>query len=142
MNEEIMKQCLGNADRMDRQILVIDDSPTLRKLLRYYLTKKGYTVAEAFNGMEGLQRIAESRFDLIILDMTMPVMNGARVLETLKEQRDFKTPILILSADKEEQSKAAGISLGASHYMTKPFRPTEMVNRIEEIFRTVQPSNN
>lgn len=119
---------------MSRNILVIDDSPTLRKLLRFYLKKKGYTVDEAHNGRVGLECIAKKKFDLIILDMAMPVMNGAQVLEKLKEMKDFKIPILILSADKEEESKAIGISLGASYYMTKPFKPPEIVARIEEIF--------
>lgn len=120
---------------MSRKILVVDDSPTLRKLLRFYLQKKGYTVEEAHNGRVGLECISGETFDLIILDMAMPIMNGAQVLEKLKEMEDFKTPILILSADKEEESKATGISLGASYYMTKPFKPPEVVERIEEIFK-------
>jgi len=120
---------------MSRKILVVDDSPTLRKLLRFYLQKKGYAVEEAHNGRVGLKCISRETFDLIILDMAMPIMNGAQVLEELKEMDDFKTPILILSADKEEESKATGISLGASYYMTKPFKPPEVVERIEEIFK-------
>jgi DNA-binding response OmpR family regulator len=120
---------------MNRRILVIDDSPTLRKLLRFYLQKKGYTVDEAHNGRVGLESISREDFDLIILDMAMPVMNGAEVLDRLKVMDGFKTPILILSADKEEESKAFGIQLGASYYMTKPFKPPEVVARIEEIFR-------
>jgi DNA-binding response OmpR family regulator len=120
---------------MSRKILVIDDSPTLRKLLRFYLKKKGYAVHEAHNGRVGLECIAKETFDLIILDMAMPLMSGAQVLEKLKEMKEFKIPILILSADKEEESKAIGISLGASYYMTKPFKPPEVVARIEEIFK-------
>lgn len=64
----------------------------------------------------------------------MPVMNGAQVLEKLKQMEDFQIPILILSADKAQESMATGISLGASYYMTKPFKPLEVVSRIEEIF--------
>jgi len=120
---------------MEPNILIIDDSPTLRKLLRFYLKKKGYTVDEAHNGRVGLEAIANTRFDLIILDMAMPVMSGGQVLEKLKGMENFNTPILILSADKEEESKATGISLGASYYMTKPFKPPEVVARIEEIFK-------
>jgi DNA-binding response OmpR family regulator len=119
---------------MSRKILVIDDSPTLRKLLRFFLKKKGYSVEEAHNGRVGLASIARETFDLIILDMTMPVMNGAEVLEQLKQMKDFHIPILILSADKEEESKAIGTSLGAAYYMTKPFKPPEIIARIEEIF--------
>lgn len=120
---------------MIRKILIIDDSPTLRKLLRFFLVKKGYTVHEARNGKVGMQCIAREIFDLIILDMSMPVMNGAQVLEELKKQEDFKIPILILSANKEEESKAEGIKLGASYYMTKPFKPPEIISRIENIFK-------
>ncbi|MCP5051251.1 MAG: response regulator [bacterium] len=120
---------------MGKKILVIDDSPTLRKLLRFYLKKKGYIVHEAHNGRVGLECIEEETFDFIILDMDMPVMNGAQVLEQLKKIDGFHIPILILSADKDQESKATGISLGASYYMTKPFKPPEVVSRIEEIFK-------
>lgn len=119
---------------MNKKILIIDDSPTLRKLLRFYLKKKGYMVDEAHNGRVGLEAIAREEFHFIILDMDMPVMNGAQVLEKLKTFENFKVPILILSADKDQESMATGISLGASYYMTKPFKPTEVVSRIEEIF--------
>ena len=119
---------------MKKKILVIDDTPTLRKLLRFYLKKKGYSVKEAHNGKVGLDVIDKEIFDLIILDMNMPVMNGLEVLEKLKGKEDFSVPILILSANKEEESKAAGIKFGASYYMTKPFKPEEVVARIEDIF--------
>lgn len=118
---------------MNEKILVIDDTPTLRKLLRFYLKKKGYSVNEAHNGQVGLESIEKDTFDLIILDMNMPVMNGLEVLETLKNKDGFSVPILILSADKEEESKAAGIAFGASYYMTKPFKPEEVIARIEDI---------
>jgi DNA-binding response OmpR family regulator len=120
---------------MSRKILVIDDSPTLRKLLRFYLQKKGYAVHEAHNGRVGLEAISKEVFDFIILDMDMPVMNGAQVLEKLTQMDDFGIPILILSADKDQESRATGMKLGASYYMTKPFKPPEVVSRIEEIFK-------
>ncbi len=120
---------------MNERILVIDDSPTLRKLLRFYLKKKGYEVDEAHNGKVGLKEIDKKNFDLIILDMNMPVMDGFEVLEELKNIKGFSVPILILSADKEEESKAAGINLGASYYLTKPFKPEEVITRIEDILR-------
>lgn len=120
---------------MNKRILVIDDSPTLRKLLRHYLQKKGYSVDVAHNGRVGLECIEKDTFDMIILDMYMPVMNGAQVLERLKDMESFNTPILILSADKHDKSKTTGISLGAYYYMTKPFKPPEVVERIEEFFK-------
>jgi two-component system response regulator ResD len=120
---------------MNERILVIDDSPTLRKLLRFYLKKKGYEVDEAHNGKVGLEEIDKKKFDLIILDMNMPVMDGLEVLKKLKNKKGFSVPILILSADKEEESKAAGIAFGASYYLTKPFKPEEVIARIEDILR-------
>jgi two-component system alkaline phosphatase synthesis response regulator PhoP len=119
---------------MSKKILIIDDSPTLRKLLNFYLEKKGYQVKLANNGEVGLKAINTEEFHLIILDMNMPVMSGLEVLEILKKREDFSIPILILSSDKEEESKAVGIAFGASYYMTKPFKPEEVVARIENIF--------
>ena len=79
---------------MNERILVIDDSPTLRKLLRFYLKKKGYEVHEAHNGKVGLEAIDEKNFDLVILDLNMPVMDGFKVLKALKNKEDFSLVFL------------------------------------------------
>lgn len=126
---------------MTKKILAIDDSPTLRKLLRYYLSRRGYDVSEANNGKVGLEFIMRQDFDLIILDMMMPIMSGDVVLQRLKEMDDFSVPVLILSADKDEENKAKAIALGASFYLTKPFKPDEVVSRIEEIFKEKEKKN-
>lgn len=123
---------------MSKNIIIIDDSPTLRKVVKFYLNKKGYSVKEAKNGKEALSQIEKENFDLIILDMLMPVMNGYQVLEELKKKGDFTSPILILSADKESDSKDKGIDLGASFYLTKPFKPNELVDQIEKIFESLE----
>jgi two-component system response regulator ResD len=124
-----------------KKILAIDDSPTLRKLLRYYLSRRGYDVSEANNGKVGLEFIMRQDFDLIILDMMMPIMSGDVVLQRLKEMDNFSVPVLILSADKDEENKAKAIALGASFYLTKPFKPDEVVSRIEEIFKEKEKKN-
>lgn len=126
---------------MTKKILAIDDSPTLRKLLRYYLTRRGYEVSEANNGKVGLDFIERENFDLVILDMEMPVMKGDAVLRKLKEMEHFSVPVLILSADKDEENKAKAIALGASFYLTKPFKPNEVVSRIEDIFKEREKKN-
>jgi len=118
---------------VSRKVLVIDDSPTLRKILDFYLTKKGYQVTVTNNGKLGLAEIEKNDYDLVILDMNMPVMSGLEVLERLNFI-NYPVPVLILSADSEEKSKAAGISLGAKYYLTKPFKPNEVMNCIEDIF--------
>jgi len=124
-----------------KKILVIDDSPTLRKLLRYYLSRREYDVSEANNGKVGLDFITRENFDLVILDMMMPIMSGDDVLQKLKEMENFSVPVLILSADKDEENKAKAIALGASFYLTKPFKPNEVVSRIEEIFKERKKKN-
>ena len=126
---------------MTKKILVIDDSPTLRKLLRYYLSRREYDVSEANNGKVGLDFITRENFDLVILDMMMPIMSGDDVLQKLKEMENFSVPVLILSADKDEENKAKAIALGASFYLTKPFKPNEVVSRIEEIFKERKKKN-
>jgi two-component system alkaline phosphatase synthesis response regulator PhoP len=124
-----------------KKILAIDDSPTLRKLLNYYLSRRGYEVSEANNGKAGLDFIMRENFDLVILDMEMPVMKGDAVLQKLKEMGNFSVPVLILSADKDEENKAKAIALGASFYLTKPFKPNEVVSRIEGIFAEKEKKN-
>lgn len=123
---------------MSKKVLAIDDSPTLRKLLHFYLTRQGYEVSQANNGQVGLEHIESEQFDLIILDMEMPVMKGEEVLEKLKEKAGFDVPVLILSSDKEEERKARAISLGASFYLTKPFKPDEVMSSINEILESVE----
>jgi DNA-binding response OmpR family regulator len=119
---------------MGRRILIVDDSPTLRKVLSFYLGKRGYQCAEAFNGRAALEMLGRERFDLIILDMNMPVMSGSEVLSALQDRPETTPPILILSGDREEESRARGLALGAQYYMTKPFQPPAVVDMIERIF--------
>ncbi len=119
---------------MGRRILIVDDSPTLRKVLGFYLGKRGYDCAEAVNGRIALDLLEKEHFDLMILDMNMPVLAGAEVLAALQGGPGIAPPILILSADREEESRARGLSLGAQYYMTKPFQPPAVVQMIERIF--------
>lgn len=117
---------------MNRRILIIDDSPTLRKVLSYLLKKKNIDTDLAQNGREGLEKIESRSYDLVILDMNMPVMGGIEVLKYLKKKEDFRIPILILTANNEVRDQ--GLALGASYFLTKPFRPRSILESIGEIF--------
>ena len=119
-----------------KKILVIDDSPTLRKVLDFYLRKNNYQVKLANNGKIGLELMENEDFDLIILDMQMPVMSGREVLINMKE-KNIKTPLLILSAEKKEKTIEMGLELGALFYMTKPFKPNEIVDKIKIVFEKI-----
>ncbi len=122
---------------MKEKILVIDDSPTLRKVLDFYLKKNNYLVELANNGKVGLALMEKESFDLIILDMQMPVISGKEVLINMKE-KNIKTPLLILSAEKKVETIEMGLELGALFYMTKPFKPNDIVEKIKIVFDKIK----
>jgi len=117
---------------MNRKVLIIDDSPTLRKVLSYLLKKKNIDSDLAQNGKEGLEKLDHTPYDLVILDMNMPVMGGIEVLKELRQRDNFTVPILILTANNEIRDE--GLRLGASHFLTKPFRPRSIIESITRIF--------
>jgi two-component system chemotaxis response regulator CheY len=119
---------------MSKKILIVDDSPTLRRVLSYLFNKKNYQTKLAGNGKECLDIIEKENynFDLIVLDMNMPVMNGIEVLEAFREMDDFNIPVLILTANNEIKNK--GLELGASYFLTKPFKPKNIIESINKIF--------
>lgn len=111
------------------KILVVDDERLIRNVIREYLENEKYEVFEAENGFDALRVLETIRVDLIILDIMMPRMDG---FETLKEIRKTKdTPVIMLSAMKEEEDKLSGFNLGVDDYITKPFSPKELVARVK-----------
>ncbi len=118
----------------DIRILVVDDEPRMRKLVRDYLSVKGYSVIEAGDGEEALEIfLGDREIDLVILDVMMPKMDG---FETLKEIRRYsKVPCIMLTARSEERDELKGFELGVDEYITKPFSPKILVARVEAILR-------
>ncbi len=116
------------------KILVVDDEERMRKLVRDFLTIKGYKVVEAVDGKEAIQIFSgEPSINLILLDVMMPVMDG---FETLKQIRELsKVPVIMLTAKSEERDELQGFSLGVDEYVTKPFSPKILVARVEAILR-------
>jgi two-component system OmpR family response regulator len=116
------------------RILVVEDEPLVRDLLRESLTIGGYDVETADDGLEALNKIQKTAFDLIVADINMPKLNGYELIQKLRELND-ETPILILSARSETYDKNLGLRLGADDYMTKPFSLEEIMLRINAILR-------
>lgn len=112
---------------------MVEDEPDLLRTIAKALREKGYAVDEATNGSEGLSYAAISRYDAIVLDMMMPVMDGAQFLGSFRKL--YSTPILILSARDTVANRVNGLNLGADDYLTKPFAMPELFARLQALIR-------
>ncbi len=118
------------------RILVVDDEPDIRDVLRLTLEAEGYEVYEAFDGQDALEKIPGIRPDLIIVDYKMPRMEGPQLCQALKEESLLATlPIIMLTSRAEVSDKVTGINSGADDYLTKPFEPAELTARVKMILR-------
>lgn len=115
------------------RILVVDDEERIRRLLRMYLEKEGYVVEEAEDGESALQSALANEYDLILLDLMLPGMDGIEVCEKLREQKG--TPVIMLTAKGEEINRVQGFEVGADDYVVKPFSPREVIYRVKAVLR-------
>lgn len=115
------------------KILLVDDEWNMRNLIRIYLMKEGFEVKEASSGYEALSLMKQYSFDLILLDVMMPGMDGWQVCKTIRETETI--PILLLTARTETKDKVLGLGIGADDYLTKPFEPEELVARVYSLLR-------
>ncbi len=118
---------------MAKKILVVDDNPDIRTMLKTYLTSEGFQVLTAENGQKALFVAREEKPDCIVLDMMMPEMGGSDFIRIYTAESDI--PILVLTAKVEETDKVLGLELGADDYMTKPFSLRELTARINALLR-------
>jgi two-component system OmpR family response regulator len=116
-----------------RKILVVDDDPHIREVVRFALTKEGFETTEAGDGTEALERFERERPDLIVLDILMPEMDGTDVCRAVRERS--RVPIIFLSSKDEELDRVLGLELGGDDYVTKPFSPRELVARVRAVLR-------
>ncbi len=112
-----------------KTVLIIEDDQSIAELERDYLEAEGFKVDIIPNGNEGLEKAKEFDYDLIILDVMLPGMDGFSILREIRQTKN--TPVLMISAKKEEFDKIRGLGLGADDYMTKPFSPSEMAARVK-----------
>lgn len=120
---------------MSKTILVIDDKPSVVKLLQEYLSEHGFRIVSAGNGREALFVARHEKPDLILLDIMMPEMDGFEFMRVFRKERN--TPVIMLTARLEETDKVIGLELGADDYVTKPFGMAELVARIRAVLRRV-----
>jgi DNA-binding response OmpR family regulator len=118
---------------MTKTILIVDDEKRLVSLVKSYLTQEGYRVVTAYNGKDALAVAQKEKPDLIILDIMMPEMNGYDFMHV--HRADHDTPIIMLTAKVEDDDKVIGLELGADDYVTKPFKPRELMARVRNVLR-------
>ncbi|MBQ8130509.1 MAG: response regulator transcription factor [Clostridia bacterium] len=122
---------------MPKKILLVDDEPLILKGLKYSLEKDGYETESAADGEEALERFAAGNFDMVLLDVMLPGVDGIEVCQRIREHSNV--PIIMLTAKGEDMDKILGLEYGADDYMTKPFNILEVKARIKSIFRRSQP---
>ncbi len=118
---------------MTEKILIVDDEERIRKLLNMYLVREGYEITEAEDGEEALELALENDYNVILLDLMMPKMDGIEVAKRLR--REKSTPVIMLTAKGEENNRVEGFEVGADDYIVKPFSPREVVLRVKAILR-------
>jgi two-component system alkaline phosphatase synthesis response regulator PhoP len=126
-------------DETSARILLIEDESALRLTLGDRLKKEGYTVDHASDGVAGLDKASTSQFDLIVLDIMLPELDGFAVCKRLRS-RGVTAPVLMLTARSRTQEKVTGLEIGADDYVTKPFRMAELLARINALLRRVPSS--
>lgn len=124
---------------MNRKILVVDDEKPIADILKFNLEKEGYDVELAYDGDEAVKKTYKDNPDLVILDIMLPKKDGFQVLKDIR--KEYKIPVLMLTAKEEEVDKILGLELGADDYITKPFSMRELVARIKANLRRVEYSN-
>ena len=118
---------------MARTIMVVDDSESLRTMVKSYLAQEGFRVVTAVNGREALFVARDEKPDLILLDIMMPELGGYEFMRIYSKEAD--TPVILLTARLEENDKVLGLELGADDYVTKPFSPRELTARVRAVLR-------
>ncbi len=123
---------------MDK-ILIVDDEPILLKGLKFSLETEGYAVETAVDGEEALEKAMNNKYDLLVLDVMLPKMDGIEVCRRIRESS--MVPIIMLTAKGDDESKIQGLEAGADDYMAKPFNILELKARIKAVLRRVKPKN-
>ena len=115
------------------RVLIVDDEILIRNIIKEYCHNEGYLTDEACDGLEAIKKVSENNYDIIILDLMMPKLDGYSCYGQIKGIKNI--PTIILSARNEEADKLLGFDLGVDDYMTKPFSPKELMARIKAILK-------
>jgi phosphate regulon transcriptional regulator PhoB len=121
---------------MKTRILVVDDEKDILELISYNLKKEGFEIYVSTDGEDALRRVKQEKYDIIILDLMLPGIQGMELCSILKSSEDTSdVPIIMLTAKSEELDKVLGLEMGADDYITKPFSPRELIARVKAVLR-------
>jgi DNA-binding response OmpR family regulator len=120
------------------RILVVEDEPSIREVVSLYLSRAGYQVTVVEDGQAALESLSGQLPDLVVLDLMLPEIDGLEITRWLRERGD--TPIIMLTARREERDRIVGLEMGADDYVVKPFSPQELVSRVRAVLRRTQNS--
>jgi two-component system alkaline phosphatase synthesis response regulator PhoP len=122
-----------------KKILVVEDEKDIQELLQLYLKREGYDVQIAEDGEAGLRKACKERYDLVLLDLLLPQMDGLEICRNLRSRPETShIPIIMITAKAEESDRIVGLEMGADDYITKPFSPREVLARVKAIFRRME----
>ena len=122
-----------NEDSTRQIVLIIEDDPTVSQLIRLYMVRENYVVLTASDGVEGLRLARERRPALVLLDLSLPGMDGLAVCRAIRAES--QTPVIMVTARVDENDRLAGLDLGADDYISKPFSPRELAARVRAVLR-------
>ena len=122
---------------MAYRILIVDDSPTMRQLLSFAIKRlAGVEVQEAADGVDGYKKLASGKFDLVLLDINMPVMDGLKLVSIMRGNPDYKNiPIVMVTTEGGKEDREKALSLGASAYITKPVQAPHVLSVVKELLK-------
>lgn len=123
----------------DINILIIEDEQGISKIIKSYLEKEGYNVFQAFDGKEGLDFFENEKIDLILLDLMIPKISGEDLIKEIRNKSNV--PVIMVTAKVSEENIINGLKLGADDYVTKPFSPKELMQRIKTVLRRIEKYN-
>ena len=127
---------MGDIGKMsDYNVLIVEDSPTMRQLIAFALKRiRGVRIVEANDGVDGLKKLSSERFDLILTDINMPIMDGLKLVSLVRNDANYKTiPIVVITTEGAQEDRERALALGANDYITKPIQPTKIL----EVARTL-----
>ena len=120
-------------------VLIVEDSPTMRQLIAFALKRiRGVRIVEANDGVDGLKKLSSERFDLILTDINMPIMDGLKLVSLVRNDANYRSiPIVVITTEGAQEDRERALALGANDYITKPIQPTKILEVARNLLKII-----